>query len=266
MGISKYILEKDPGLSSWCILLCYRGSIAHGMYIPNSNPDSIDDKDIMSICVPPVDYYFGLKQYGSRGTKEIKQDEWDIVIYEAKKAINMLINGNPNILMILWLKKKHYINITSAGQYLIDNRELFIGKHVYKSFTGYAYGQLKRIEHCAFNGYMGKKRKQLVEKFGYDTHNAAHLIRLLRMSIEFLTDGVLYVERHDSQQLLQIKRGEWSLEQVKKEADRLFISAEQAYIQSKLPIEPDKDKINNLCILIIREAITDQIKKKSKWL
>jgi len=29
------------------ILLVYRGSIAHDMYVPQSDPNSIDDKDIM---------------------------------------------------------------------------------------------------------------------------------------------------------------------------------------------------------------------------
>jgi len=52
---------------------------------------------------------------------------------------------------------------------------------------------------------MGAKRKSLVEKFGYDTKNAAHLILLLRMGIEFLSVGVLHVKRHDAQELLEIK-------------------------------------------------------------
>lgn len=230
----------------------YRGSIAHGMYIPNSDPNSIDDKDVMAVCVPPVDYYFGLKRYGSRGTKEIKRGEWDIVIYEAQKMVSLLQRGNPNVLMALWLEAEYYLNITPAGQLLIDNRELFVGKHVYRAFTGYAHSQLKKMTSFTFNGYMGEKRKRLVEQFGYDTKNAAHLIRLLRMGMEFMVDGELYVKRHDAQQLLQIKRGEWSLEQVKTEAERLFASAEQAYIQSKLPEESDKDSINKLCTQIVQ--------------
>jgi len=34
-------------------------------------------------------------------------------------------------------------------------------------------------------------------RVGYDSKNAAHLIRLLRMGIEFLTEGKMYVERAD---------------------------------------------------------------------
>jgi hypothetical protein len=58
-------------------------------------------------------------------------------------------------------------------------------------------------------GYMGKKRRELVMRVGYDSKNAAHLIRLLRMGIEFLTEGALHVERADGPELLEIKRGGW---------------------------------------------------------
>jgi hypothetical protein len=56
----------------------------------------------------------------------------------------------------------------------------------------------------------------------YDSKNAAHLIRLLRMGIEFLIEGAMYVERADGPELLEIKRGGWTLGKVKAEAERLF--------------------------------------------
>lgn len=257
MAVPKDITRDNPGLGEWCILHGYRGSIAHGMYVPSTDPNSIDDKDTMAVCVPPKDYYFGLREYGSKGTKEIQRDEWDIVIYEARKFVSLLAKGNPNVLSMLWLDPKHYIKQTRAGKRLIAHREWFVGRHVYKSFTGYAYSQLKRMESHAFQGYMGQKRKQLVEKFGYDTKNAAHLIRLLRMSIEFLTDGELYVEREDATQLLDIKKGQWKLEEVKKEADRLFKLADMAYVKSDLPKKPNMELIIPLLVGIVEMHQTD---------
>lgn len=259
MGIPRDIIRENPGLGEWCILSFYRGSIAHGMYIPSSDdPDGIDDKDAMAFCVPSVEYYLGLRRYGSRGTKEIKRGEWDIVIYEVRKAISLLAKGNPNVLCALWLEPKHYIKRTQAAELLIEGRDFFSGKHVYRSFTGYAYGQLKRMTHHGFEGYMGEKRRALVKKFGYDTKNAAHLIRLLRMGIEFLGTGELFVERHDAQQLLQIKRGEWTLERVQEEAQRLFVMAQEAFLSSKLPNAPDMDKVNELCCEVIRMALSER--------
>lgn len=251
MGLPKDILALHSCVDEWSILSTYRGSIAHGTFVPNSDPLSIDDKDVMTICVPPIDYYYGIKEFGSRGTKEIVKDEWDIVSYELKKMLRLLAKGNPNVLSVLWLEPKYYLKKTSGGNILINKRDIFSTKAVYRSFTGYAYGQLHKMEHFACKGYMGEKRKKLVTKFGYDTKNASHLIRLLRMGIEFLIDGKLYVERHDATQLLDIKRGKWTLKEVKKEAERLFASAEQAYIKSDLPPNIDPEEVNALALEIL---------------
>ena len=254
MTIPKDITRDNKCLSEWAILSAYRGSIAHGMYVPTNDPTSIDDKDVMTVCVPPIDYYYGLKTFGSNGTKEIKRDEWDIVVYEARKFMGLLGNGNPNVLMMLWLKPNYYLKKTAAGQLILQHRTIFNGRHVYKAFTGYAYGQLHRMTHHAFQGHMGAKRKSLVEKFGYDCKNAAHLIRLLRMGVEFLKDGELYVHRDDAAQLLEIKKGEWTLDQVKAEADRWFALSEQAYLNSTLPVRPDYEAIDRLCVDVIATA------------
>lgn len=100
-------------------------------------------------------------------------------------------------------------------------------------------------------GYMGQKRRELVRRVGYDAKNAAHLIRLLRMGIEFLTEGTMHVERADAPELLDIKRGAWPLEKLKAEAERLFQLSQEAYVRSSLPPEPDRDRGERLCIEII---------------
>jgi hypothetical protein len=102
-------------------------------------------------------------------------------------------------------------------------------------------------------GYMGKKRRELVRRVGYDAKNAAHLIRLLRMGIEFLTEGALRVERADAPELLDIKRGAWPLEKVKTEAERLFQLSREAYVRSPLPPEPDRVRAERLCVQMISE-------------
>jgi len=93
--------------------------------------------------------------------------------------------------------------------------------------------------------------RQLVRRVGYNAKNAAHLIRLLRMGIEFLTEGTLYVERADAPELLDIKRGAWPLEKVKAEAERLFQLSQEAYVRSSLPAEPDRERAERLCVEMI---------------
>lgn len=259
MNLPRPLLDAAPQVWESAILVAYRGSIAHGMYMPSADPNSIDDKDLMAVCVPSLGHFFGLEQFGSRGTREIMIDEWDVVAYEIRKFVSLLEKGNPNVLSLLYLKDTDYIHRDTAAKYLIANREMFVGKHVYHSFAGYAHGQLHRMTHGAFKGYMGEKRKGLVEKYGFDTKNAAHLIRLLRMAIEYLGDGELRVHRTDAAELLKIKCGEWPLGKVQEEASRLFKLAEEAYVRSPLPKQPDHAAISNLCVDLVAEKFHDRV-------
>jgi predicted nucleotidyltransferase len=231
------------------VLLGYMGSQAHGTYIP-AEAGGIDDKDVMGICVPPMDYYTGLKKFEQ---VDCWEEEYDIIIYEARKFVRLLLKANPNVVGLLWLPEELYIKRTKPGQHLINHRDIFSSKKIYNSFTGYAYSQLSKMENCAHLGYMGAKRKALVEKFGYDTKNAAHLVRLLRMGIEFLATGQLNVMRPDAPQLIRIKKGEYTLEKIKSMAEGLFDDARKALMLCKLPEEPDHEKAEYILMEMIHE-------------
>lgn len=232
------------------ILLGYRGSIAHGTYRPQEHPNSIDDKDIMGVFIPPLEHYFGLDKQEHK-EKFIK--EWDSVCYELCKYVRLCLKSNPNVLSLMWLEENNYIYRHPVGQMLIDNRKLFVTKEAFHSFNGYAWGQFKRMTHFKFEGYMGEKRKKLVEQHGYDCKNASHLIRLLEMGIEYLVEGELRVLRNNTRKLLDIKDGLWTLGEVKKEAQKLFDLAREAYVKSSLPSSPERKKVNDLLITMIKE-------------
>jgi predicted nucleotidyltransferase len=239
------------------ILLGYVGSTSHGTYIPKNDPECIDDIDLLGIAVGSDKVYYGLGgTREEREQKEVKLNEWDSVVYEIRKAFRLLLQQNPNIMALLWLQEKDYIYISPTGKMILDNHNLFVSKQAYHSFIGYAYGQLHRMTHNACEGYMGAKRKQLVEKFGFDCKNAAHLIRLLRMGIEYLGDGTLRVFREDACELKEIKSGGWELERVQKEAERLFVLAQEAFVRSTLPAFPDKEKIEQLLITILKKELS----------
>lgn len=241
------ILEED---AKDIILSGYVGSISHGTYRPKKNV--IDDKDVMGIFVPSEDNYLGLSC-----VEHINKfvGEWDTVFYEIRKFVRLLLNNNPNVLGLLWLENTMYIHRTEAGEELIRNRDKFLSKRCYKTFCGYAYSQLYKMENNACMGYMGDKRKRLVEKYGYDTKNASHLIRLLEMGIEALTEGKINVWRPNNAKLVAIKDGQFSLEQIKDEADELFKEMRSAYVRSKLPDDPDQKSIEKILICIIKNKL-----------
>ena len=105
-------------------------------------------------------------------------------------------------------------------------------------------------------GYMGEKRKKLIAKFGYDTKNAAHLIRLLNMGIEALDEGTIHVARtHDREMLLDIKTGKWPLQDVKARAEDLFVIAEDAHNRSTVREEPLRDEVEDILESILADYL-----------
>jgi hypothetical protein len=320
-GDSRYDSTPDT------FFLAYRGSIAHNMFVPSTDPKSIDDIDLMGFTFGEPRHYFGLQEWGSRGTKEIKSGCYDVVLYEIRKAVSLLLQGNPNIMSMLWVSAEHTLVKDEAARVLIENRNLFVGKHVYNAFAGYAHQQLEKMEtrdpaelreylavtaelkyrgkhpnkesgadpipqpgdsehvrdlsgatgevRDAANwdtekllarlrhfqrkgenlGYMGDKRKQLVLEHGYDSKNAAHLIRLLRMCIEFMQTGEMVVKRPDAVELIDIKKGKWTLDQVKELSAMLWERAKAARDASSLPPEPNRQAAEGMLIELVRERL-----------
>lgn len=102
-----------------------------------------------------------------------------------------------------------------------------------------------------------KDRAELEAKFGYDTKHAAHLIRLLRTGKEVLQTGKVNTWRQDADELLAIRRGEWSYEQLIESSGLLEKELNVIYRSGlyQVPKTPDYDKINKLSIEIIKSYL-----------
>lgn len=298
-------LEILPDNLIW---LGLRGSLAHGTHIPPEDDHGTDDKDVIGVFMGTKRFYYG---FDTQDTIERKFQEghldWDGVYYELRKLFRLLLKQNPNVLAILWTPEEHVLFRDYYGDWLVENRDLFISKQAYFSFMGYVKGQRRRMvrfeqdnpvrdseiaeiraelahremmknmlgdgnyarypwqnwnakslrkrlnDLSGTQGYMGKKRRGLVEKYGYDVKNAAHMIRLLEMLIEFLDSGYMRVDRtgRDAVTIKEIKSGQWSLEKVQKHTDDLMNIADKAFDRSRLPDEPAKDQAEHLCIMML---------------
>jgi len=245
------------------VYLCYRGSISHNTYVPNTDPNSVDDIDIIGVFLAAKEYYIGLSQHKSENptTIEIMGEVDDVlldcVFYEIRHFISMALKSNPNIFSAIWVDPIHHILVNPYFEPYLTNKKSFISRYnLYKSFTGYANGQLKEMSAYNKQGYMGEKRKRLIDKFGYDVKNAAHLIRLLHMGIEALQTGCIKVLRNvDAEMIIDIKLGKWPLDEVKMYAEELFRRAKKAYEQSTLPEKPDKELAEQILMHFIRSYI-----------
>jgi hypothetical protein len=227
----------------------------------------------MEVVLGSEDSYLGLDWWGDQGTKEqrVLNDDGTVksetTSYELKKFLRLCQGFNPNVIPLLWLEKPFYEIIEPAGQLLLDNRHLFTSKQAIHSFCGHAYSQLKKMgEPTASTGRMGAKRKELRDKFGYDTKYAYHTVRLARMLNEFLASGSLKVWRGgtkdgcmagpwDGEQLLDIRNGKWTYDQVVFEVEALLSDAQGLRYGQCLPEVPAKYEIRQLCKRILREHL-----------
>lgn len=94
-------------------------------------------------------------------------------------------------------------------------------------------------------------RAALEEKFGYDTKHGMHLVRLLRMGYEILTEGKVCVKRPDAEELLKIREGLWPYEQMLEYAESMDKKMDEALEKSKLPWAPDRALLDQLCVRMV---------------
>lgn len=97
-------------------------------------------------------------------------------------------------------------------------------------------------------------RAAMEAKVGYDCKFAMQAIRLLKTGIEILETQKVVVDRReagDAAELLAIKNGEYSYEEVMAIANDLYKGLDVAYESSTLPKSVDREAVNQLCIDLV---------------
>jgi uncharacterized protein len=198
------------------ILIGLVGSHAYGLATNSS------DRDYRGIFIAPKEYHLGLweieqkdSDWNEPGELSFLDGAEDCVIYELKKFFKLLLNNNPNILELLWLKD--YELLTPAGEKLIQHRERFLSTKIIQSYAGYAYAQIARVErhrrwllnpptHRPEIAEYGLTEKELVNKEIANTFYE-YLYLVVRDQIEFLEPASelreLLLERIDYKHLFK---------------------------------------------------------------
>jgi len=231
------------------ILIGQLGSKAYGTDTPDS------DDDFVSVVVSPLSYYIGLNSWENDGSLKIERKEThnaELTAFDIKKFLKLCLNFNPNVIPLLYLRQNDYEFMTSGGIRLLADRSAFTSKRAYNTMIGYAKSQRKAVVN-GDTGKLGMKRKELVAKYSYDVKFASHTIRILKMAIEFFREGQLNVYRENDRDLLVgIRQGKWSLKQWLNEVDYLLEQAQKAEAESNLPETPDYERVNDLCMDLIK--------------
>lgn len=112
------------------------------------------------------------------------------------------------------------------------------------------YSQAKRVwDH--YQGWLKNRnssRHQLEVDYGYDTKHGMHLIRLMRMCREILSDEGVKVRRSDANELLEIRAGRVAYDDLIAEAEVIEAECEILYKTTRLRKKPDLEAINDLVV------------------
>jgi predicted nucleotidyltransferase len=252
------------------------GSVAYGV----SNDTS--DMDVYGFSIPPKEMVFphlaGEIQGFGRQKKKFEQyqqhhvyrqdnkKEYDLSIYSIVKYFQLCMDNNPNMIDSLFVPQRCVLYCSKIGNMVRERRRDFLHKGSWHKFKGYSFSQVNKMKTKNPDG----KRKEIVEKYGYDLKFAYHTVRLLNEVEQIMMEHDLDLQRN-REQLKAIRRGEWTLDQVEQYFDEKERALEDLYIKSTLPYKPDEKKIKQLlfdCLeehygslqgAVIRDAQVDQL-------
>ncbi|QPI14722.1 putative nucleotidyltransferase [Salmonella phage GEC_vB_MG] len=133
------------------------------------------------------------------------------------------------------IRNVDYQQLTDADK---KRKPLFIVKYLAEE---HKLAKEKHRNYWTWKENRNEARHELEVQFGYDTKHAMHLVRLMRMAEEILTDGKVLVKRPDAQELLDIRGGKWTLEELLAWADE-----KDRYIREDLYKKTDLPKTTDL--------------------
>lgn len=224
------------------IMACIGGSQAHGAKL-----GATDDTDWYGLYIPPPSRVLGLEReehfvfttggkLGGNGPSDV-----DVCLYTLIKWAGLAAKGNPSALHFLFAPLEF---TTGTWQQVAARPELFLAKGHVKPFLGFADDQMKRL--LGQKGQKNIHRAELEEKHGYDTKYAMHVIRLYGEAKELMQSGRITLPRPNRDELIEIRKGKYSLAEIQELGRELESEALAAQANSPLPDRVDRDAISQL--------------------
>lgn len=205
-------------------LLAIVGSHAYGTAREGS------DTDYRGCYIAPAERMWHLQP----PQETVDRKDPDLVVHELRKFCKLAAAANPNILETLYVDQ--YETLTSGGRLLVEHREAFLSRRVFKTYGGYALAQLQKAK-AGRGGTRGQAHLKR-EKF------ILHLFRLLEQGVQLLDSGHLTVRVRNPEELWE--KASLPLERVEREFLLLDAELRAAAKTTDLPDEPDIERINDV--------------------
>ena len=228
----KKTLSEHIDYHPYIIYRCVIGSRAYGLEHESS------DTDRRGIYLPPADLQWSFKGVPEQLENNTTQETY----WEMEKFLLLALKANPAVLECL------YTPLVETHTPLIDEmlamREAFLSKIAFHKFNGYAREQFKKLEIDV--------RQRGTPRWKH----AMHMIRILLAGITLLQEGylpIIVTEHRD--QLLAISGGEMPWREVDAWRVDLHRQFEKAFAQSKLPENPDFDRVTAFLVKARRSMV-----------
>lgn len=174
---------------------------------------------------------------------ELKDTIWDLLSTMTEKEVSIANWPDKYAEGVIYKMEKDFSLPPEVTKYIYAERAYAKAKQVFDSWVSW-----KKERNPA--------RRELEEKSGYDTKHASHLVRLMRMGYEIITEGKVIVKRPDADELLAIKNGAWSFDKVMEFKDEMEKKLSTEYDRQKglitmlkpvpLPREVNKEALSKL--------------------
>jgi uncharacterized protein len=226
------------------IQLFVGGSELHGAKVGQT-----DDTDLYGVYIEDPDQALGLDPrehfvWSTAGDdRRNGPDDVDITLYSLRKWASMAAKGNATVLHFLFAQPRE-IDPT-VWEMILRQREVFLSRGSAKQFLGFADDQFKRLTGEKGSGKKGQ-RPEYIGKFVYDTKAAMHGLRLLYECLELMAHKSITLPRPEKELLIEVRGGEWTLEQVLTHAKKLTLEVGAAVFNSPLPESVDRAAISRL--------------------
>lgn len=217
------------------------GSTLHG----TSVNDGLEDLDLMSIVVESQRNFCGLEPrdvWIERTKPEgVRSEAGDVdhTFFGLRKYVKLVLKQNPTVMLPLFVPAMQLREVNRYGVQLRELKEAMVCRKVGKAYIGYMVQQTARMLGTA--GQKNVTRPELIEKYGFDTKYAGHIIRLGFQGLELLETGhvTLPMPPVERDMVLRIRTGIIPLHDIQRHSAELIAQLEQAMKKSKLREEPD---------------------------
>ena len=223
--------------------------------------DYVSDVDIRGIFIPHARHL-----YGTERVEEFQDpNDEDTVYFSLEKFLRLALEGNPNVVEQLFVRDEDVLYMHPIGNELRQNRGWFISKNAYGRFGSYAWSQLKRMTVQNEEFKRNEKRQKIIDMTAnsegarYDAKNAMHLVRLFQMGIQILLEGTLSTYRPNVAELLEIRSGKYTLEEMKVYAEQLNLQLEESMKISMIPNVPDFETVNTWMLSAVARMLNENM-------